>query len=58
MRRRFSLFELELKKGADVSYPEIKRARRTQAERDSNRGRATITSSKIIKPINKTNIKK
>ena len=31
LKGRFSLFEIELKDGADVSYPEIKRAGRAQA---------------------------
>ena len=48
IKGRFSLFEIELKNGADVSYPGIKKAGRTQIHRDDDR--ATITSSKNIKP--------
>lgn len=49
LKGRFSLFEIELKNGIDVSYPNIKKAGRTQTHQD---GRATITSSKNIKPKN------
>ena len=44
---RFSLFEIELKNGIDVSYPNIKKAGRTQTHLDDDR--ATITSSTNIK---------
>lgn len=39
---RFSLFEIELKDGVDVSYPEIKKVGRTQNHHNDER--ATITS--------------
>lgn len=47
IKGRFSLFEIELKNGVDISYPDIKKAGRTQMHRDDER--ATITSSTIIK---------
>ena len=47
LKGRFSLFEIELKNGVDVSFPEIKKARRTQTHQ--NNGRATITSGENIK---------
>ena len=47
LKGRFSLFEIELKNGMDVSYPDIKKAGRTQTH--SGNSRATITSSKPIK---------
>ena len=51
-KARFSLFEIELKPGVDISYPEIKKARRVQTRHESNHGRTTITSSKNIKSNN------
>ena len=48
LKGRFSLFEIELKKGVNVDYPEIKRAGRTQPHLGG--GHATITSSENIKP--------
>ena len=47
IKGRFSLFEIELKNGVDVSYPDIKKAGRTQIHQDGDR--ATIASSKTIK---------
>ena len=47
LKGRFSLFEIELKDGVDVSYPDIKKAGRTQIHQDD---RAAITSSTTIKP--------
>ena len=47
IKGRFSLFEIELKNGIDVSYPNIKKAGRTQNHQEDER--ATITSSKNIK---------
>ena len=47
LKGRFSLFEIELKNGIDVSYPNIKKAGRTQIHQVDNR--ATITSGKTIK---------
>ena len=47
LKGRFSLFEIELKDGVDVSYPDIKKAGRTQIHQDDDR--ETITSSTIIK---------
>ena len=46
-KARFSLFEIELKHKADVSYPDIKKAGRTQNHLDGER--ATISSGKTIK---------
>ena len=51
IKGRFSLFEIELKDGVDVSYPDIKKAGRTQISKCDDR--ATISSSKIIKPKKK-----
>ena len=56
LKGRFSLFEIELKNGVDVSYPDIKKAGRTQM--NHNDDRATITSSKIIKSKRKKKGKK
>ena len=56
LKGRFSLFEIELKNGIDVSYPEIKKAGRTQKHREDDR--ATITSSTHIKTNKKVNRKK
>ena len=51
IKGRFSLFEIELKNGVDVSYPEIKKARRTQIHHKDYR--ATITSGTTIKSKHK-----
>lgn len=48
LKGRFSLFEIELKRGVDVSFPNIKKTGRTQIHQDDDR--ATITSSTTIKP--------
>ena len=56
LKGRFSLFEIELKDGVDVSYPDIKKAGRTQMHQDNDR--ATITSSTIIKSKRKKKGKK
>ena len=53
---RFSLFEIELKDVVDVSYPDIKKAGRTQIHQGDNR--ATITSGTINKPKRKKKGKK
>ena len=53
---RFSLFEIELKNGVDVSFPDIKKAGRTQTHQQD--GRATITSSTNIKTNRKSKDKK
>lgn len=53
---RFSLFEIELKNGVDVSYPFIKKTGRTQEHHNDDR--ATITSGIDIKPNNKAKNKK
>ena len=47
LKGRFSLFEIELKKDADVRYLGIKKAGRTQMHQQDER--ATITSDKTIK---------
>ena len=57
-KARFSLFEIELKPGVDISYPEIKKARRVQTSHDLNRGRTTISSSTSIKSNGTKKIKK
>lgn len=51
LKGRFSLFEIELKNGVDVFYPDIKKAGRTQIYRGDNR--ATISSSINIKSKHK-----
>lgn len=56
LKGRFSLFEIELKDGVDVSYPDIKKAGRTQIHQEDDR--ATITSSTIIKSKHKKKGKK
>ena len=56
LKGRFSLFEIELKDGVDVSYPDIKKAGRTQMHQDDDR--ATITSSTNIKSKHKKKGKK
>ena len=55
IKGRFSLFEIELKNGVDVSYPGIKKAGRTQNHLEDER--ATISSSNLIKskPLKKGN---
>ena len=50
IKGRFSLFEIELKDGVDVSYPSIRKVGRTQIQ--SNVDRATITSDIQIKTNN------
>ena len=50
LKGRFSMFEIELKDGADVSYPEIKKVGRTQTHPSDDR--ATITSDNNIKAKN------
>ena len=50
---RFSLFEIDLKPGVDVSYPEIKRAGGSQNEQHDSNVNNITTSTHI-----KTNIKK
>ena len=50
LKGRFSPFKLEIKKGVDIDYPEIKKAGRTQIHHTDDR--ATVTSSKIIKTSN------
>ena len=45
--KRFSLFEMELKRGVDISYPNIKKAGRTQIYQIN--GHATLTSGKAIR---------
>ena len=56
LKGRFSLFEIELKKDADVRYLGIKKARRTQNHHNDER--ATISSGKIIKSNNDEKHKK
>ena len=46
-KKRFSLFEIENKKGMDISFPEIKKAGRTQNHHNDER--ATISSDTTIK---------
>ena len=47
---RFSLFELELKPGVDINYPDIKKAGGSQTNQDSVKVVNNITTSDIIKP--------
>lgn len=54
IKGRFSPFELDTKKGIDISYPEIKRAGSTQ----TTSSRAEPQSSSNIKSKRKRNIKK
>lgn len=55
LKGRFSLFEIELKNGVDVTYPEIKKAGISsiaggaQAKHDLHQGRALLSTSKYIK---------
>ena len=56
LKGRFSLFEIELKDGVDVSYPDIKKSGRTQTHQEDDR--ATITSGTIIKSKRKKKGKK
>ncbi len=64
LKGRFSLFEIELKRGVDVSYPEIKKAGLSsdtggaQTKHDSHQGRALLATSKNIKPVSCTKGKK
>lgn len=61
LKARFSVFEIELKEGADISYPEIKKASEHsasntgshQAKHDYFIGRSRYKSSKHIKSKNK-----
>ena len=46
-KNRFSPFKMELRKGADISYPDIKKAGSTQSHHYN--GRANIATSTIIK---------
>ena len=55
-KKRFSLFEIEIKRGVDISFPEIKKAGRTQNHHED--GRATISSGKNIKAKEKNKGKK
>ena len=52
-KNRFSPFILEIKQGADISFPKIKRAGRSQNEQDGSNVNNNCTSTHI-----KTNIKK
>ena len=45
--KRFSLFDIELKRGVDISYPNIKKAGRTQIHQIDEH--VTITSGKAIR---------
>ena len=47
-KNRFSPFKLELRKGADATYPDIKKAGSTQLHHQDER--ANIATSKVIKP--------
>lgn len=57
-KRRFSMFEIELKKGIDVSYPEIKKAGSLQTDNGHTRYESsTIIKSKANHKNNKKNKK-
>ena len=47
-KNRFSPFKLELRKGVDATYPDIKKAGSTQLHHQDER--ANIATSKVIKP--------
>ena len=50
LKGRFSLFEIKLKNGVDVSFPDIKKAGGSQAKQDNNvKAVNNITTSKHIK---------
>lgn len=55
-KNRFSPFKMELRKGADISYSDIKKAGSTQSHH--NDGRANIATSTVIKSKKKTKGKK
>ena len=46
-KKGFSFFEMELKRGVDISYPNIKKTGRTQIHQINEH--ATITSGKAIR---------
>ena len=55
-KARFSLFKMKIKRGMDISFPNIKKAGRTQTPQFE--GRVTITSGKTIKAKYKKKHKK
>ena len=55
-KNKFSPFELSIKPGVDISYPDIKKTGSTQSHHSD--GRATDATSTIIKPKNKKRYKK
>ena len=55
-KKRFSAFQLETKRGMDISYPDIKKAGSTQSHHSD--GRATDATSTVIKPKNKLHCKR
>ena len=58
LKGRFSLFEIELKNGVDVSYPEIKKAGGAQANHDLVKAAHNISTSTHIKTNKKKGSKK
>ena len=51
-KNKFSPFELSIKPGVDISYPDIKKTGSTQSHQYD--GRATDATSIVIKPKNKS----
>ena len=58
LKGRFSLFEIELKNGVDVSFPEIKKAGGAQANHDIVKAAHNISTSTHIKTNKKKGHKK
>ena len=57
-KNRFSMFEIELKKGVDVSYPEIKKAGSLQTDKGRTRYESSTNIKSKQKPKNNRKIKK
>ena len=55
-KNRFSPFKMELRKGVDISFEDIKKAGSTQLHHQDER--ANIATSTVIKPKNKPKHKK
>ena len=49
LKKRFNRFELEVKEGIDISYPEIKIASRSQTNHDNVKVVNNVTTGKTIK---------
>ena len=57
LKKRFSCFELEVKEGVDISYPEIKKASGSQTNHDNVKVVNNVTTGKIIKSKDSKNRK-